>query len=108
MRSSAVRRRLPNLISYSRMLLAAGFVAAGREGRVGLIGAAAASDFLDGWMARRTNATTRWGALLDSIADRVFTLVAVTTFFVGGRLSTAGYFIMLSRDLATATGFLVA
>ena len=90
-------------------MLAGGFVAFGASSaRVGIIGAAAATDFLDGWLARRVDATSRWGALLDPIADRVFVLTVVTTFMFGGLLSTAAYFVLLARDLATAVGFLVA
>ncbi len=100
---------IPNLLSCSRLVLAAGFVAAGApEARVGLIGAAAVTDFLDGWIARRVRATSRWGALLDPIADRVFVLTAVGTFLFTGALSTSAYFILLMRDLATAVGFVVA
>ena len=100
---------LPNLLSCSRLVLAAGFVAAGAmEARVGLIGVAAATDFLDGWLARRVRATSRWGALLDPIADRVFVLTVVATFLFTGELGTAAYFILIMRDLATAVGFLVA
>lgn len=100
---------LPNLLSCSRLLLAAGFVAAGAtEARVGLIGAAAATDFLDGWLARRVKATSRWGALLDPIGDRVFVLTAVSTLLFTGTIGTAQYFILIMRDLATAVGFLVA
>ena len=32
---------------------------------------AAVTDFFDGWLARRLNATTIWGAILDPIADKV-------------------------------------
>jgi cardiolipin synthase (CMP-forming) len=100
---------LPNLLSWSRLVLAAGFVASGAtEARVGLIGAAAVTDFLDGWLARRVHATSRWGALLDPIADRVFVLTVVGTFLFTGALSTSAYFILIMRDLATAVGFLVA
>jgi len=100
---------IPNLISASRLLLAAGFVAAGAaEARIGLIGAAAITDMLDGWLARRVQATSRWGALLDPIADRVFVLTVVGTFLFTGALSTTAYFILISRDLATAVGFVVA
>lgn len=102
-------RALPNVISSSRLLLAAGFVAVDRvDVRLGVVGLAAATDFLDGWLARRANAASRWGALIDPIADRVFALVAVSTFLFTGALSTAGYFVMISRDLMTAVGFLVA
>jgi len=101
--------RLPNLLSWSRLVLAAGFVASGAtEARVGLIGAAAVTDFLDGWLARRVHATSRWGALLDPIADRIFVLTVVGTFLFTGALSTSAYFILITRDLATAVGFLVA
>lgn len=100
---------LPNILSCSRLVLAAGFVATGAaEARVGLIGAAAITDFLDGWLARRVHATSRWGALLDPIADRVFVLTVVVTFLFTGMLSTSAYFVLIMRDLATAVGFLVA
>jgi len=101
--------RLPNLLSYSRLVLAAGFVASGgTEAQIGLIGAAAATDFLDGWLARRVQATSRWGALLDPFADRVFVLTVVATFLFTGMLTTTQYFILIMRDLMTAVGFLVA
>src|SRR6516225_8830532 len=38
---------------------------------------AALSDFLDGWLARRLNATSVWGAILDPIADKA--LIAAAT-----------------------------
>ncbi len=101
--------RIPNLLSWSRLVLAAGFVASGgTEAQISLIGAAAATDFLDGWLARRVKATSRWGALLDPLADRVFVLTVVATFLFTGMLSTTQYFILILRDLMTAVGFLVA
>ena len=109
MAAPARLRILPNIVSSSRLLLAAAFVAAdGSDMRLGIVGVAAATDFLDGWLARRGNWTTRWGALIDPIADRVFALVAVSTLLFTGALSTIGYFVMISRDLMTAVGFLVA
>ena len=38
---------------------------------------AAVTDFFDGWLARRWNATTIWGAILDPIADKVLVCAAV-------------------------------
>jgi phosphatidylglycerophosphate synthase len=100
---------LPNIVSLSRVVLAAAFVAADSdETRLWLVVAAAGTDFLDGWLARRANWASRWGALIDPFADRVFALVAVSTFLFTGQLSTFGYFVMISRDLMTAIGFLVA
>jgi phosphatidylglycerophosphate synthase len=50
---------------------------------------AAASDYVDGPIARRAGGPTRYGALLDSMADIVFVLVASTAGAVTGRLSWA-------------------
>jgi len=109
MAARATLRALPNIISLSRVLLAAGFVVVERvDVRLGLVGLAGITDFLDGWLARRARWTTRLGALIDPFADRVFALVAVSTFLFMGELSTVGYFVMISRDLMTAIGFLVS
>lgn len=100
---------LPNAISLSRLALAALFVLSDSPAvRVGLIVAASLTDFLDGWVARLRNTVSKWGALIDPIADRAFVLAAVSTFLVSGALTTTQYFILLSRDIATAVGFLVA
>ena len=101
-------RRLPNALSLSRLLLAVLFIPAGRATRIALILVAAATDFLDGWLARRTNTTTRWGALVDPIADRIFVLVAIVTYVLNAQLSAVDALLLLSRDIATAVGFFVA
>lgn len=100
---------LPNALSLSRLLLAAAFPFA-RDPRVqaSLIVAAGASDFFDGWIARHRHATSTWGALLDPITDRIFVFVALVTYVFLGALTAGQAFIMLARDIATATGFLVA
>jgi len=108
MPTRAELRLLPNVLSFSRLLLAAGFVGADTGMRVGLVSAAAATDFLDGWLARRVNAASRWGAIIDPIADRVFSLVAIVTFYATGALSLVGLLVMLSRDIMTCIGFIVA
>jgi CDP-diacylglycerol--glycerol-3-phosphate 3-phosphatidyltransferase len=38
---------------------------------------AALTDFFDGWLARRLNATSLWGAILDPIADKVLVCAAI-------------------------------
>jgi CDP-diacylglycerol---glycerol-3-phosphate 3-phosphatidyltransferase len=102
-------RQVPNWISFSRLLMAAAFAFSdATPTRVALIVLAAVTDFLDGFIARRVHAASRWGALLDPIADRVFVLTAVSTFLFTGGIDTIGYFVILFRDLMTAIGFLVA
>lgn len=107
-RSRAELRGLPNVLSLSRIVLAVLFVPAGRAARIALICLAALTDFLDGWLARRTNTATRWGALVDPIADRLFVVVAIGTYLLNGQLSVNESLMLLLRDIATALGFLVA
>lgn len=100
---------LPNSISLSRLILALAFVLIdGRWERTILILAAGATDFLDGWFARMGNSSTIAGALIDAFADRVFVLTAISAYLIDDILSTPQYFIFLSRDIATAVGFVVA
>ena len=100
---------LPNAVSMSRLVLAAGFVAL-REpaSRVVLLAVASATDFLDGWLARRRQATTRSGALIDPIADRLFVFAALCAYLFEGAISVGAFFTLLSRDIATLIGFIVA
>lgn len=99
---------LPNALSLSRLVLALLFIPAGHAARIALICLAAATDFLDGWLARRTNTTTRWGALVDPIADRLFVLVAIATYLRSGELSVVESLLLLPRDIATALALMIA
>ncbi len=100
---------LPNLISLSRLFLAPAFFVLPRvEARVALVIAAAASDMLDGWLARRLGSKSRFGAILDPVADRVFVLTALLALVLHGTLSPAQVAIVLSRDVMTTLGFFVA
>jgi len=76
--------------------------------RVALLAGATLSDWLDGFLARRRSRGTRWGALLDPIADKTFVLSAFLTMLAAGRLTIVGLLVVLSRDVATLIGFLVA
>jgi CDP-diacylglycerol---glycerol-3-phosphate 3-phosphatidyltransferase len=100
---------LPNTISLSRVVLALAFVLVSEPwDRIALIAVAGFTDFMDGWFARHDKSESTAGALLDPLADRIFVLVAISTYLVEGQLTTAQYFIFLTRDLATAAGFVVA
>ena len=100
---------LPNAVSMSRVFLAAWFVAASGAGeRLALLCAASFSDLLDGWLARRQNAVSRWGALIDPTADRIFALAAVSALLASGQLTVVEFAVLLFRDVMTVIGFLVA
>jgi len=62
---------------------------------------AAATDFFDGWLARRLSAQSAWGAMLDPIADKIAVLAAVLGLVcLAPRLSVAiPGFLILMREL---------
>ena len=100
---------LPSAISLSRLFMAVAFALTTAPGtRVALVVAASLTDYLDGWLARRANLATKWGALIDPIADRIFVFTAVCIFLFEGAITTTQYFVLISRDIMTAIGFLVA
>nr|QKW93733.1 CDP-diacylglycerol-phosphatidylglycerol phosphatidyltransferase [Vitiosangium cumulatum] len=108
-----MRRRtslsLLNALSLSRLPLAAFFVMMEEPlVRVGLVAAAALTDFLDGYIARHKHLESYWGALIDPIADRCFVMVALLTFVLEGKLTPLEFGILVVRDVATALGFVVA
>ena len=100
---------LPNLISLSRLGLAVAFVLFTEgDARLLLIAAAGATDFLDGYLARTRGTASRWGALIDPIADRFFLFTAVCALLFDGELRIWQYAVLISRDFMTAVGFLTA
>jgi cardiolipin synthase len=99
---------LPNLISLSRLGLAVAFVLLkGTNSRLLIIAVAGGTDFLDGYLARRVGAT-KWGPLIDAIADRFFIFTAVCALLFDHVIGTWQYAILISRDFMTAVGFLTA
>jgi CDP-diacylglycerol--glycerol-3-phosphate 3-phosphatidyltransferase len=81
---SAPLRQLPNALTVLRFLaipvFAVLFLAAGDGPAWGagvLFGAAAATDQLDGWLARRWRVESQFGKIADPLADRLMIGVAV-------------------------------
>ncbi len=99
----------PNIVSGSRVLFAVAFVAVETTPlRVALLLVATFSDFLDGWLARRAHTTSRFGALLDPVADRLFVMAVVFTFLAEGQLSAWHAIALLFRDVMSLIGWFVA
>ena len=78
---------IPNVISFARLATVPFFLwlwfAGSREVAVVVYAIGAWSDFLDGFIARRTDSVSELGKLLDPLADRVF-IVALAIALVGG------------------------
>ena len=97
-----------NLISLSRLVMAAAFVhwATSPGIAVAILCLAGISDWLDGWVAKRLGQQSRFGALLDPICDRLFVVpVLATLVFVHG-LPLWQLGVLISRDLFTSAGSL--
>ena len=69
----------------------------------------AATDFLDGLVARRTNSVTRLGQFLDPLVDRLLIISAVIGLLVVGRLPIWIVVLVIIRDvyLVVGAGYLV-
>lgn len=73
-------RRLPNILSTIRIILAPIFLAlyvqdevVWRALSVGIFAVAVVTDFFDGYIARLYSAQTRYGVFLDPLADKILT-----------------------------------
>ncbi len=64
-----------------------------------LLWLAALSDWLDGWVARRTAETTHFGSFLDPIADKAFFACVFALFYIKDWLPWWLIAIVLMRDI---------
>jgi cardiolipin synthase len=100
---------VPNLVSTSRVVLGFGFLLADAVSlRLSLIAVASLTDFLDGWLARRTHAASRLGALVDPVADRFFALCVVIGYVASAQLSAWQAIALMFRDVMSIIGWFVA
>ena len=101
-------RQLPNLLTLSRVLLLPVFIScflAGYYRAAALAFAAAAlSDFLDGYLARRLRVESELGAFLDPVADKL--LVATALILLVQRTPTLWLtlptIVIIGRELAVS------
>lgn len=114
-------QNLPNILTGSRIVLAAlvFFLLAGAAGALpgqagaptfaaaliwtafGVFIVGAVTDYFDGWLARKFNATSTWGAVLDPIADKIAVAAAVVGLSVLSPLGTVPLpgFLILFREV---------
>ena len=61
---------------------------------------AAVTDWLDGYLARRLNQTSAFGAFLDPVADKLMVAAALIVLLQLGRLDAIVAFIIIGREIA--------
>lgn len=97
----------PNVVSGIRLLgvpLFAWLVVGPRADgwAVLLLAVAGATDWVDGYLARRTGQVTRLGQLLDPLADRLYTAVTLLALWWRGIVPWWLVVLLLCRDLVLA------
>lgn len=80
---------LPNAFTLLRLCCIPVFVwlLFGRDSRLAaglLLGVLGATDWVDGWLARRFNQVSEFGKMFDPTADRLLFLVAITAIIIDG------------------------
>jgi len=96
--------RPSNLLSLLRVPLAVAFPYAAKRPRAAfaVMAAAAATDVLDGWVARRRGEATPMGAIIDPIADKIFALSVVGTLLARHRLPVWAVPALFAREILEA------
>jgi len=87
-----------NSLSFIRAPLAFLFLQDNSTLRIIAIILAMVTDSIDGYLARRSQSVTRFGAILDPTMDKFFVYFAMTVLFLEARLAPWEMAAMLSRD----------
>ena len=103
---------LPNSLTWLRILLIPLFVAvfylpdgwvpahAANLVAALLFALAALTDWLDGWLARRMNQMSAFGAFLDPVADKLMVAAALIVLVDLNRASVSAALIIIGREIA--------
>ncbi|MGH2770877.1 MAG: CDP-alcohol phosphatidyltransferase family protein [Actinomycetota bacterium] len=100
---------VPNLISAARLLMVPVFVVIFLAERYllafSLLAILSTTDWVDGFVARRTGQVSKLGKLLDPLADRIAIVVVVALFAFTGTIPWVLAVIILGRDLIVVIAF---
>jgi CDP-diacylglycerol--glycerol-3-phosphate 3-phosphatidyltransferase len=104
--------RIPNALTLARFAAIPVFVAVmapadgGKSWPAAIVFAAAAiTDQLDGWLARRWHAESRFGTVADPLADRLMIDTAVVLLWLHDRLPWPALALILARDVVLVAGY---
>ncbi|MEE8078005.1 MAG: CDP-alcohol phosphatidyltransferase family protein, partial [Pseudomonadales bacterium] len=100
--------QIPNIITVIRILLVVPTAWLLWEMRyvdaLILMSIAGASDALDGWLARRFRWTSKFGAAMDPVADKLLVAVLFVVFTIQGHIPLWVAIIVLTRDSVIMVG----
>jgi len=105
-------RTVPNAITLVRLLLLPVFIVLIVDehywSSMVVIAIVFLTDFVDGFVARRTGAISELGKWLDPVADRLTVIAVVAAFALGGLLSWPVFVLILLPDVLLSIVSLVA
>jgi cardiolipin synthase len=94
---------VPNAVTLARLLLmpvCAYLLATGRYGwGIALTAVVGSTDWVDGWLARRTGQVSRLGQLLDPLADRLLIASVAIALVIRDVVPWQAAVLLLARDL---------
>jgi cardiolipin synthase len=96
-------RTVPNMLSLLRLALVPVFLVLILSGlnwqAVVVLAVASITDFLDGYLARKLNQTTRLGQLLDPAADRLYIFATLVGLSIVGYVPVWLAVVVIGRDV---------
>ncbi len=107
--NAAMFLTLPTMLTWARIvaipLIVAVFYLPWSQAQINLTAAVlfvvvAATDWLDGWLARRLNQTSAFGAFLDPVADKFLVCASILILLDLDRVSALVAFIIIGREIA--------
>ena len=100
---------VPNLVTWIRILLIPLFVGIFYVSVPGqnllatiIFTVAAVTDWLDGWLARKLNQASAFGAFLDPVADKLMVAAALITLVQLARVDAVIALIIIGREIAVS------
>ena len=101
-----MKKRLPNLLTISRVFLAAGFIICIlKSGMLYLVLAtvlfilASITDYYDGYFAKKHNVVSNFGKIMDPIADKILMLTAFYIFVSMEIIPAWMFYVIFVREI---------
>lgn len=107
-------KNIPNILSAIRICLVPVFVIAYFTSKndinfaaAGIYALAAATDVLDGYLARRNNWITDLGRILDPLGDKLMTFAVISCITISGRFPVFVLVLFVAKELCMMAGGII-
>ena len=111
MERNSLMRKLPNIITVIRIIMVPVFVCVffyvNPYWALGVYLFAALSDLADGYLARKYEAISNFGKLMDPFADKALSVSALVCLYIGGLIPWQAIAIIAAKELLLVIGGLL-